>query len=70
MTIGITIALVVAACAAANGCVCTCVTASAEFETACREQGGRVRRAESNAHCVADGGVVATWVIDEEDGGR
>ena len=71
MTIGITIALALAAsAAAASGCICTCVSASAEFETACREQGGRVRRSTTSAHCVADGGVVvATWVVDEEDGG-
>jgi hypothetical protein len=55
--------------AAVSGCVCTCVSASAEFETACREQGGRVQRGASSAACVADGGVVATWVLEEEDGG-
>jgi len=64
------IALVVVA-AAVSGCVCVCATASVEFETACRQQGGRVQHAPLRASCVADGGVVATWVVDddEEDGG-
>lgn len=57
------------AAAAISGCICTCVSGSVEFEQACREQGGRVRRAETSAACISDGGVVATWVLEEEDGG-
>lgn len=67
MTIGITIALVVAA--AAHGCVCVCADVEAEFEAACHERGGQVQRSGSSAACIADKSVVATWVIDDEDGG-
>jgi hypothetical protein len=63
------LALLLVCAAAASGCICTCVSASAEFETACREQGGRVQRGPASAVCFTDGGIVATWLLEEEDGG-
>lgn len=70
LTLEFTIALAYAI--AATGCVCTCVAHEADtsFEAACVEQGGHVQRhARGNESCVADAGVVATWVRDDEDAG-
>lgn len=60
--------------AAGSGCICTCVTAEAEvdaFESACAQHGGHVRAlASTRRACVAqDAGVIATWVVDDDDAG-
>lgn len=66
MTLECTIVL---ACtvAAASGCGCACV--DVVFETACRERRGEVRELEASRLCVTDAGVVATWVVEDDDGG-
>jgi hypothetical protein len=56
------------ACIAASGCVCVCTDVA--FETACRERGGRVQSRRNTEVCVADAGVIATWMRDDEDAGR
>lgn len=62
-------ATALAAAAALSGCVCTCVTAGAEWEAVCAAQGGRVQAQATSRLCVADAGVIATWVVDDSDGG-
>lgn len=65
----IALAIILVSLAAASSCVCVCADVEAEFETACRERGGQVQRGASSASCTVGKSVVATWTLDEEDGG-
>lgn len=71
MTLGFTIALVTAACAAAHGCTICVEYEASKFEVDCHERGGHVRTLAASQHCVTDGGadVVTTMARDAEDGG-
>lgn len=52
--------------AAASGCVCVCAAAEVRFEAACAERGGRVQPfARGREACIADAGIIATWVDDD-----
>ncbi len=71
MTLGITIALVTAACAAVSGC--TICYSTSKFESECHERGGHVRTTTSSQLCVMDAGAgpaIAVSVLrSDEDAG-
>ena len=66
-----TCALPIAIALAAVGCICNahCET---DFSAVCVERGGQVRvLVRDRKQCVAaDGGVVAVWAEDDDDGGE
>ena len=70
MTLGVTIALVTAACAAAHGCTFCTVYDESRFERDCRERGGQVRTTTARQWCVTDGGTGAALERDDDDGGH
>lgn len=70
MTLGVTLALVTAACAAAHGCTVCIEYQQSEFEHECQQRGGSVRTlGASRQWCVMDAGQGVEARAVEEDGG-
>ena len=68
MTLGVTLVLAAAACAA-HGCTVCVEYQTSKFEHECQERGGTVRSSTTQQWCVAGAAAQAAWAQAADDGG-